>query len=43
MKKEISDTSDKVATQIYDIIKYNTKTGQSALVIGVGNTLGVSQ
>ncbi|HXU95950.1 MAG TPA: DUF1512 family protein, partial [Candidatus Nitrosotalea sp.] len=43
MKKEISDTSDKVASQIYDIIKYNTKTGQSALVIGVGNTLGVSQ
>lgn len=43
MKKEISDTSDKVATQIYDIIKYNTKTGQCALVIGVGNTLGVSQ
>ena len=43
MKKEISDTSDKVATQIYDIVKYNTKTGQCALIIGVGNTLGVSQ
>ncbi|MGI0046190.1 MAG: DUF1512 domain-containing protein [Nitrosotalea sp.] len=43
MKKEISDTADKVTLQIYDMIKESTKTGQSALVIGVGNTIGVSQ
>jgi len=43
MKKEIADAADKVASQVYDIIKENVKTGQSALVIGVGNTLGVSQ
>jgi len=43
MKKEIADTAEKVILQVYDIIKENTKVGQSALVIGVGNTLGVSQ
>jgi hypothetical protein len=43
MKKEIADSSDKVTSQIYDIVKTNTKTGQYALIIGVGNTLGVAQ
>ena len=43
MRKEISDSSDIVSSQIYDIIRTNTKTGQSVLVIGVGNTLGVAQ
>jgi len=43
MKKEIADTAETVTLQVYDIIKENTKTGQSALIIGVGNTLGVSQ
>ncbi|MEK6877752.1 MAG: DUF1512 family protein, partial [Thermoproteota archaeon] len=43
MKKEIADSAENVALQIHEIIKENTKTGQSVLVIGVGNTLGVSQ
>ena len=43
MKKEIADSSEKVLSQVYDIIRENTTQGQSALVIGVGNTLGVSQ
>src|SRR5690242_769693 len=43
MKKEIADSSDIVSSQVYDIVKDNTKTGQCALIIGVGNTLGVSQ
>jgi len=43
MRKEISDSADKVSSQIYDIIKTNAKTGQNVLVIGVGNTLGVAQ
>ncbi|MDE1845238.1 MAG: DUF1512 domain-containing protein [Thaumarchaeota archaeon] len=43
MKKEIADSSDTVSLQVYDVIKDNTKAGQCALVIGVGNTLGVSQ
>ncbi|MDE1726488.1 MAG: DUF1512 domain-containing protein [Thaumarchaeota archaeon] len=43
MKKEIADTAEKVTSQIYDIVKENTKTDQSVLIIGVGNTIGVSQ
>ncbi|MGI0088306.1 MAG: DUF1512 domain-containing protein [Nitrosotalea sp.] len=43
MKKEIADASEKVTSQIYDMIKENTKTGQVILIIGVGNTIGVSQ
>ncbi len=43
MTKSISDTAENVRSQIYEMIKDNTKTGQNILVIGVGNTLGVSQ
>lgn len=43
MKKEIADASEKATSQIYDIIKENTKAGQVILIIGVGNTIGVSQ
>jgi hypothetical protein len=43
MKKEIADSAEKVTSQIHEMIKDNTKPGQSVLVIGVGNTLGVSQ
>src|SRR5574340_1161799 len=43
MKKEIADSSDSVSSQVYDIIKSTTKIGQRVLIIGVGNTLGVSQ
>lgn len=41
MTKEISDTSEEVSSQVYDMIRENTKEGQSVLVIGVGNTSGV--
>lgn len=43
MKKEISDSSDMVSSQIFDVIRTNVKMGQSALIIGVGNTIGVAQ
>ncbi len=43
MKKEIADTAEKVTFQIYELVKDTTKAGQSALIIGVGNTIGVSQ
>ena len=43
MTKKISDTAENVTSQIYECIKENTKVGQSALVIGVGNTAGISQ
>ncbi|MDE1763235.1 MAG: DUF1512 domain-containing protein [Thaumarchaeota archaeon] len=43
MKKEIADAAEKTTSQIYDIIKETTKVGQAVLLIGVGNTIGVSQ
>jgi hypothetical protein len=43
MRKEISDSSDKVTNSIFSLIEDKTTIGQSVLVIGVGNTLGVAQ
>jgi hypothetical protein len=43
MTKEISDKADEVRSQVYEMIANNTKSGQSVLVIGVGNTIGVPQ
>ena len=43
MTKEIADKADEVCTQIYEMIDDNTKPGQSVLLIGVGNTVGVPQ
>jgi len=43
MSKEIADKAEQVRIQIKEMIKENSKTGQSVLLVGVGNTLGVSQ
>ena len=43
MTKEIADKAEEVRSQVYDMIKENTTSGQSVLVVGVGNTLGISQ
>ncbi len=43
MTKEIADKADEVRLQVYEMINENTKPGQSVLLIGVGNTLGVPQ
>jgi hypothetical protein len=43
MTKEIADKADDIRTQIYEMIHENTKPGQSVLLIGVGNTIGVPQ
>ena len=43
MKKEIATQAENVKSQVQEMITDNTKSGQTALVIGVGNTLGVSQ
>ncbi|MFB5630929.1 MAG: DUF1512 domain-containing protein [Nitrosopumilaceae archaeon] len=43
MTKEIADKADEVRSQISEIISENTKSGNSVLVIGVGNSIGVSQ
>jgi hypothetical protein len=43
MTKEIADRAEEVRSQIYEMINNNTSTGHTVLVVGVGNTLGVSQ
>ncbi|NDB33167.1 MAG: DUF1512 domain-containing protein [Nitrososphaeria archaeon] len=43
MTKEIADKAEEVESQIYDTIRENTTPGQSVIVVGVGNTLGVPQ
>ena len=43
MKKEIANQTENVKIQVHEVITDNTVNGQTVLVIGVGNTLGVSQ
>ena len=43
MKKETANQTENVKSQVHEMITDNTVNGQTALVIGVGNTLGVSQ
>lgn len=43
MRKEIADSIGKVADTVHGIIEDKTEEGQSILVIGVGNTMGVAQ
>jgi hypothetical protein len=43
MRKEIADSFDKVTDTVHAIIEDKTQEGQSVMVIGVGNTMGVAQ
>ncbi|MDH3489985.1 MAG: DUF1512 domain-containing protein [Nitrosopumilus sp.] len=43
MTKDIADTADNARSQLYEMIRENTKPGQSLVIIGVGNTVGVPQ
>lgn len=43
MTKDIADSVDEVRKQVYDMMRDNTEAGQTILVIGVGNTVGVLQ
>lgn len=43
MRKEIADAFDRVTSTVYSIIEDKTSQGQSIMVIGVGNTMGVGQ
>ena len=43
MTKEIADQASSVREEIYDMIQENTKENQTVMIVGVGNTLGVSQ
>jgi hypothetical protein len=43
MTQEIADKVNDVRDELYEMIRENTASGQTILVIGVGNTIGVSQ
>jgi hypothetical protein len=43
MRKEIAESFDKVTNTVYAVIEDKTSEGQSVMVIGVGNTLGIGQ
>jgi hypothetical protein len=43
MRKEIADAFEKVTNTVYSVIEDRTSEGQSVMVIGVGNTIGVGQ
>ena len=43
MHKEIVDAFEKVTNTVYSVIEDKTSEGQSVMVIGVGNTIGVGQ
>ncbi len=43
MKKEIAEAADKVIAVVQRIIEEKTKEGDTILLVGVGNTLGVGQ
>ena len=43
MTKDIADSAKTVKDELHEMIRENTSSGQSVLVIGVGNTIGVSQ
>jgi hypothetical protein len=43
MRKEIADAFEKVTNTVYSVIEDKTTEGQSVIVIGVGNTIGIGQ
>ena len=43
MKKEISDQTENIRKQVYEMITDNSNPNQTVLIIGVGNTLGIAQ
>ncbi|MGI0028577.1 MAG: DUF1512 domain-containing protein [Nitrososphaera sp.] len=43
MRKEIADSFEKVTNTVYSVVEDKTSEGQSVLIVGVGNTLGVGQ
>ena len=43
MSKNIANQAETVRSQIHEMIQENTKSGQTVLLIGVGNTIGVPQ
>ena len=43
MSKEIADKADEIESQVHQTVLENVTPGQSVLIVGVGNTLGVPQ
>ena len=43
MTDDIANQSETVKEELFQMIRENTNSGQTILVIGVGNTIGVSQ
>ncbi len=43
MRKEISDSVDKVIERVKDVVLERTKEGDKIIIVGVGNTIGVGQ
>ncbi|MBT6646267.1 MAG: DUF1512 family protein, partial [Thaumarchaeota archaeon] len=43
MTQTIADKANTVRDELHQMIRENTTSGQTILVIGVGNTIGVSQ
>ena len=43
MRKEIANAFERVTNTVYSVIEDRTSEGQSVMVIGVGNTIGVGQ
>jgi hypothetical protein len=43
MRKEIANAFERVTNTVYSVIEDRTSEGQSVMVIGVGNTIGVAQ
>jgi hypothetical protein len=43
MRKEISDSADKVIERVKNVILERTKEGDKVIIVGVGNTIGIGQ
>ena len=43
MSEDIAKLAKTVRNQIYEMIKENSKSGETVMIVGVGNTLGVGQ
>lgn len=43
MSEDIAKQAKSVKNQVYEMIEENSKSGQTVMIVGVGNTLGISQ
>jgi hypothetical protein len=43
MRREIHEAVDKVLERVRDVVKERTKEGDTVLIVGVGNSIGVGQ